>query len=34
MEKWNEYPLYGSYDVVVVGGGTAGYAAGATAARQ
>lgn len=31
--NWNEYPLYGSYDVVVAGGGTAGFAAGASAAR-
>ena len=33
MSHWDEYPLYGSYDVVVAGGGTAGFAAGASAAR-
>jgi len=34
MSNWNEYPLYDTYDVVVAGGGTAGFAAGATAARN
>lgn len=34
MSQWDNYPLYGSYDVVVIGGGTAGFAAGASAARN
>lgn len=34
MKDWKDYPLYGEYDVVIAGGGTAGFAAGATAARN
>ena len=32
--NFQEYPLYGAYDVIVVGGGTAGFAAGISAARN
>ena len=34
MNKFDLFPLVGEYDVVVVGGGTAGFAAAACAARQ
>ncbi|WP_434311316.1 FAD-dependent oxidoreductase [Hominifimenecus sp. rT4P-3] len=34
MSMWEDCPVYGSYDVVVAGGGTAGFAAGVSAARN
>jgi hypothetical protein len=33
VRQFHDFPLYGSFDVVVVGGGTAGFAAGVSAAR-